>query len=774
MGISILSLTFISGRLFSLEPVTLTENMDKYPIGHHLEYLEDKDTKWTIKDVLSAQFSKDFVKSKVKTLTFGFTRSAYWLRFRIKNPLNKEYHWYLEVNNPRIDKIKLFIPKKNKQYDVRIAGDNYPFSVRNIKHRNTVYPLTLAPFEDKTYYMRFDSGGSIIVPLLMWSPIKFLDTTVYEYTALGFFYGILFVILLYNLFLYFSIQDKSYLYYVIYIFWLMMFYLAYDGITSQYLPFELSVWISNHGSFIVFLTFVWALQFTRVFLKIKEKELSLYRIIMILSYLGVSGSLISLFTENDLAIQSSVIFGIFTVCAVIAAGFIRHKKRYKPAKYFLIAWLTFIIGVFVLGLKAIGLLPDNIFTNHTIKLGSVLEVILLSLALGYRINIMKKSKDKARTRARASLKKVHQLKDEFVHTVKSQVEERTKEFKKLIQAVEYSPVSVIITDRIGKIEYVNSKSTEISGYTLDDLIGKTPRYMQSGRHNTEFYKNLWDTLIAGKTWYGEFYNKKKNGELFWEKASIAPIKNEKGKISHYVAVKEDITERKRVERLREDTELIIKHDLKNPLNGILGYSQFLMEKSLSENKIYEFAISIYNSANQILHMINNSLDLFKMEEGTYRMTKEEVNLVQVFERLNKEFIPLQKRKSLSLVYKLNDKVLLWNESYLVTGEKVHLTSLFSNLMKNALEASPENNEINISMNNYKEPFEILIHNFGVIPESIRKRFFDRYATSGKSGGTGIGTYSAYLIAKSHGGDITFQSSEKEGTYLKVILPKYTD
>ncbi len=117
--------------------------------------------------------------------------------------------------------------------------------------------------------------------------------------------------------------------------------------------------------------------------------------------------------------------------------------------------------------------------------------------------------------------------------------------RKLTRAIEQSPNIVMITDIKGKIEYVNPKFTETTGYPLEEVVGQNPRLLQSGEHSQAFYQQLWNTLIAGKEWRGEFHNKKKNGELYWESVSISPVKNAQGKITHFAAFKEDITERKR-------------------------------------------------------------------------------------------------------------------------------------------------------------------------------------------------------------------------------------
>ena len=124
----------------------------------------------------------------------------------------------------------------------------------------------------------------------------------------------------------------------------------------------------------------------------------------------------------------------------------------------------------------------------------------------------------------------------------------------LRRAIENSPTAVIITDRVGTIEYVNPQFSEVTGYSAEECLGRNPRLLKSGIHQPEYYRDLWKTVSAGKVWRGELCNRKRNGELYWEFASIAPVKNAHGAITHFVAVKEDITERRRIEQALRDGE----------------------------------------------------------------------------------------------------------------------------------------------------------------------------------------------------------------------------
>jgi PAS domain S-box-containing protein len=141
----------------------------------------------------------------------------------------------------------------------------------------------------------------------------------------------------------------------------------------------------------------------------------------------------------------------------------------------------------------------------------------------------------------------------------------------LSTAVEQSPASIVITDTAGDIEYVNPKFVQVTGYLLAEALGKNPRILKSGEKSPEAYRELWETITAGKEWHGEFHNKKKNGELYWESASISPIRDLAGRVTHYVAVKEDITARKQNEGERD--KLI--QDLQDALASVKSLSGLL-------------------------------------------------------------------------------------------------------------------------------------------------------------------------------------------------------
>ena len=253
--------------------------------------------------------------------------------------------------------------------------------------------------------------------------------------------------------------------------------------------------------------------------------------------------------------------------------------------------------------------------------------------------------------------------------------------------------------------------------------------------------------------------------------SAWPVQYEPGVVEQMVHVERDITEQKRVEQQRKQIEQIVRHDLKSPINGIYGMAQLLeMEEGTPSQDRCEYIRHIKGAVNKLLHMINNSMDLQQMAEGTYGLQEESLDLVQVFVGLQNDWQHLESMKSLQVAAFVEGEPLTSVQSIPLRGEKSKLESMLANLMVNALEASPPRERITVEFACESDWVTIRIHNWGQIPEDIQDRFFERYVTSGKEHGTGLGTYSARLVALSHGGDISFTTSVESGTTLLVKLP----
>ena len=346
----------------------------------------------------------------------------------------------------------------------------------------------------------------------------------------------------------------------------------------------------------------------------------------------------------------------------------------------------------------------------------------------------------------------------IIHSSIIDITERKKnelELLRLRRSVENSFASVVITDKRGNIEYVNPAFSQVTGYSREEAIGKNTRILKSGVHPKEFYKDMWRTIVRGTTWKGEICNRKKDGSLFWEQAIISPVIDKEGHMSHYVAVKDDITERKELERLKEDVERIMHHDLKNPLNGIIGLPEILLMDEDVSDEHKNILEMIKNAGYRMLRMIDSSLNLFKMENGTYKFTPQVIDLIAVLETLCKDIESKSSYKKIEIVMEGN-----LSRPLNILAEHDLLYIMFSNILVNAVEASPMGAKLLLQL-----PFGpdgcVKIINKGVVPQQVRQNFFEKYKTHGKKGGTGIGTYSSKLIAKTMGYSMEMSTSDDE-------------
>jgi PAS domain S-box-containing protein len=276
-------------------------------------------------------------------------------------------------------------------------------------------------------------------------------------------------------------------------------------------------------------------------------------------------------------------------------------------------------------------------------------------------------------------------------TDRKQAEEK---LRKLSRAVEQSPSSVVITDTSGAIEYVNSSFTQVTGYTFREALGQNPRILKAGTLPHDFYQTLWKTISSGQEWRGEFHNKKKNGELFWEAASIAPIFNKSGRITHFVAVKEDITARKQMERelwlAREHAESAnrakstflanMSHELRTPLNAILGFTQILSQGQEMRSENREYLTIISRSGEHLLAIINDVLDMSKIEAGRVSLNETDFNLCTLLKSLNDMFRLRAKQKGLQLTCERDPHVPV----HIRTDEQ-KLRQVLANLLSNAVK-----------------------------------------------------------------------------------------
>ena len=281
--------------------------------------------------------------------------------------------------------------------------------------------------------------------------------------------------------------------------------------------------------------------------------------------------------------------------------------------------------------------------------------------------------------------------------------------RKLSLVVEQSPVSILITDTMGIIEYVNPKFSEVSGYSPEEVIGKKPNLWHSGVQSKEFYEELWNTILAGKNWYGEFQNKKKNGEIYWESAVISSVTDYNGDISFFIAIKEDITEDRKIledlikakERAEESDNLKkaflnnISHEIRTPFNGILGFLSLFLGNQLAEDERAEYCSIINQSAFRLMNTINDIVEISQIQAGQVKPIFTDTHIVGVISELCQHYKADAEAKGLK--YTVSNS--LPNNIEYINTDCDKLNVVLSKLIDNAIKFTKEGS-IEIDMRLY--------------------------------------------------------------------------
>ncbi|MBF0441164.1 MAG: response regulator [Oligoflexales bacterium] len=357
----------------------------EYQIGENVDYFEDIPGKITIDEAASSSMDEKWIKSKVSVPNFGFTPSVYWLRFTIDSEKisqnNKD--WLLEISYPALDLIELYIPGPDGKFEMKDTGDHFPFSHREIENHNFLFSMQLSG--KQTFYLKCATTGSMKIPMKLWESNKFNVKNNREVLGFGFFCGVIIVMMLYNAFLSITIRDINYIYYIGYIGLFLGFNMSLQGIAYQYL-WPNNIWIGNYSIPIcMYGSATFALFFSRSFLQTPKLTPYLNKLITLLIAWGILGLAAVPFLSYKLTTAASTSLSFCLNVVLMTAGFVLLKRGYRSARFYLIAFAAMWIGMASKALQTLGIIPVNFITESGITIGSVAEVILLSLALGDKI-----------------------------------------------------------------------------------------------------------------------------------------------------------------------------------------------------------------------------------------------------------------------------------------------------------------------------------------------------------------------------------------------------
>ena len=358
----------------------------------------------------------------------------------------------------------------------------------------------------------------------------------------------------------------------------------------------------------------------------------------------------------------------------------------------------------------------------------------------------------------------------------------------LLRAVEQCRASIIITDAEGRFDYVNPGFVRATGYRPEEVIGLTPSLLKSGLTPPEEYGAMWQVIAAGEVWHGEFHNRRRDGSLYWVAASVAPVRDEAGVVTHYVAVEEDITDLKRYQAAllaarsaAEDANAAksvflatMSHELRTPLNAILGFSELIRDQAFGPvgiERYVEYAGDIHASGRHLLDLITAILDISKIEAGKLELDIHRIPLRQTLEQCRHLVAPRAEGGSLTLVGELEEAL-----PDIFADERA-VRQMVLNLLSNAVKYTPVGGRVTLrAAADGSGWVEIAVVDTGIgIPEDQLDRVLrpfeqlDNSYTRG-AGGTGLGLALVKALADLHGGTLHLASAVGQGTTASIRLP----
>jgi len=773
-------------------PYILSDSMDGIWIGRYLDVLEDPTGAFTIEEILKKS-DGEFSRLDRDSANFGFSRSVFWLKFSVNNIQDENINWVFEWDYPLVDYLDLHETENGKILQSFITGNTNGFSSRNTSYNGFSFHLDTPPGSTRTYYLRIASDITILVLAKAWSHDLFEQATETKYWYYGLYFGILLVMMSYNFFLYLSIRETVYLYYVLYLLGMWLTQLSNHGFAFQYLWPDSPAW--NINSIFVFTSFslLFGINFSRKFLNspvhvpILDKYMAFFcKLSLIL--------LIAPFIVNPMLMAQILNIMLIVVFLLLGAGVVVWSRGYRPARFYVIAWSFFLLGLTIFGLMNIGLIGVNVYTQYAYMVGSVVEVVLLSLALADKINIMREEKEEAQSK--------------YLKTSMN------------IPGVVYQ--FMIRNDGSFTFPFVSSLSAELVGFNAADIQNDPNLFFKNiyKEDHEPFLKSIETSASTMNVWEHLFRYVMPDGNIKWFHGKSIPhflptgeplwngvilditeIKNAeieiekrdrmlkdallKSKEELEIKVLERTSELRianiELEKAKEIAEnativkdkfvSLVSHDLRSPLAGIMGMLDIFesnMASKIDDKQRTEIVSRVKNTSKSLLKMVDQLLDIGRLQSGKIKLNKKYTDMKLLVSMHVDHLLYAAKEKKIVIVNEIPSDMRLLLDSDL-TGEVIQ------NLVSNAVKFCSAGDVISIYRPNGNHS-SIAVSDTGIgLDKTIIDDLFKHeiktttFGTSGEKG-TGLGLPYCMDIMKAHNGTIYVKPNSPKGTIFHIEFP----
>ena len=368
------------------EPLPVAQGQEPTPLTPVLRLLEDHDHSLSFDQLQTPHWQSKLQHWDGSSANFGYTRSAWWVAFTLRNPTDRPLQLLVRQDYPLIDHLDFWTPDNAGGWRHIATGDRLPFNSRPFALREYVFPVTLPEHSEQTYYLRFATEGSMNIGLSVSSESALIPHLTLDQFLLGVYYGGFLVLVIYNLFLFLAVRDRVYIFYMAYALSYGLYFGALNGVWFQFVWPD-SPWLANESLVVLLgMTLIFGIQFARVICSGRQLAPRMDSLARLLLYLSVPLTIVAPFMGYRLMITVFTVLILVASLLLLAMGTVSLLRGSISARYFMVGWTTLLASVIVYVLKTFGLLPHNGITHNAFQVAALIEMVLLSLALGARVN----------------------------------------------------------------------------------------------------------------------------------------------------------------------------------------------------------------------------------------------------------------------------------------------------------------------------------------------------------------------------------------------------
>lgn len=693
--------------------LVLHNTMTRELVGNECFYFKDTKGEFGIDEMIALPDEK-FTQSPGNVLNFGISKSTYWLKLNVINDAVEIDH-LLELAYPILDEIVFYEVKQGVVTRTLKAGKLTPDRPSSYDHPHFVFPTELDKEEQATYFIKAKTTEPLILPLYITTPTSFTGFIARQNIISGMFIGVILIMIFYNLFIFYTVRDTSYIYYVLYILFVGFTQVSIKGYTGFYLWPDAG-WFQSHSSTLFSsLGGIFALGFakkilnTKAFLKpVFHHVLTLF---ILLFCISIICSLLGLKHEGFTLMHTTT--SVLSLYVLIVSYYI-YYKGFHTARFFVLGWTILLIGALVFQLKDYNILPYNQWTTSSMQVASAIEMALLSFALADRINVLKKEKEISQLEALRISKENERIITQQNIVLEQKVQERTiklkesnEELNKTIEELKETQSQLVDSEKMASI----GQLTAGIAHEINNPINFVTSNVKPLRMDI---KDILDVINL----YGKVGANEKKEEIMSQLKEVEAYKN------------------------KIDIDFVIE-EVNMLIDGIDEGAQRTAE--------------IIRSLRNFSRLDEDDLKFADINEGLVSTITILNNRIKNNVTINKSFGSIP-------------------EIECYPGK---LNQLFMNIITNGLDAvkekhgdDPEKAILNISTQLVENEIEVRIEDNGSgIPDAVKNKIFDPFFTTKDVGhGTGLGLSIVHKIIKKHNAKIEVNTKEGEGTAFIIHLP----